>query len=64
MTDGIGTVAENIGETLIWSDLGGGELVVALVVGLVLLAFAFPARSSGSRPSEPERSRMETLSRR
>jgi hypothetical protein len=47
MAGDVGSVAGTLGETLLWSDLGGGELVLALIVGLVLLAFALPARLSG-----------------
>ena len=49
MPDQVETVAETLGETLLWSGLGGGELIVALLVGLLLLAFAFPARLSDDR---------------
>lgn len=49
MAGDVGSVAEGLGETLLWSDLGGGELVLALIVALALLAFAFPARLSGRK---------------
>ncbi len=52
MTGEVGSVAETLGSTVLWSDLGGGELVLALIVGLVLVAFAFPARLSGRSPRE------------
>ena len=55
MAGEMGSVAETLGKTLLWSDLGGGELVLALIVGLVLLAFALPARLSGREVDEGTR---------
>lgn len=58
MTEQLGTAAQTVGHTLLWSSLGGAELVVGLVVGLMLLAFALPAnlgraenRDGASRPA-------------
>ena len=55
MPDQVENVAETLGETLLWSGLGGGELIVALLVALLLLAFAFPARLSDGGARRPAR---------
>lgn len=43
VSEGIGSVASTVGKGLVGSSLGLAELIVALVVGLMLLAFALPA---------------------
>ena len=39
---------DTITGALLWSRLGAAELIVALLVGLILLAFALPAKLHGT----------------
>lgn len=40
MTDPISPITD----MLLWSRFGGAELIIGLIVGLMMLAFALPAR--------------------
>jgi hypothetical protein len=43
-----------IAGALLWSKLGAAELIVGLIVGLMLLAFALPAKLHGEGSEEAE----------
>lgn len=51
MTGSLDTIAG----ALLWSRLGAAELVVGLLVGLSLLAFALPAKLHGAADEDAQR---------
>lgn len=51
MTGSLDTIAG----ALLWSKLGSAELIVGLIVGLMMLAFALPANLHGAADEEDGR---------
>jgi hypothetical protein len=46
---------DTIAGALLWSRLGAAELIVGVIVGLMLLAFALPAKLHGGADEAEDR---------
>ena len=55
---------DTITGALLWSKLGAAELVVGLIVGLMMLAFALPAKLHGEADEERSDTRLADPHRR
>jgi hypothetical protein len=55
---------DTIAGALLWSKLGAAELIVGLIVGLMMLAFALPANLHGEADEDEARDARWAESRR